>query len=147
MPRETSEHPETSEGLVEGPGLDGGRGTILVAEDDEGMRDSITAILQHFGYEVIEAVNGRDAVCTFEFHKERVDLVLLDVIMPEMNGMQARDRILTIRPGAKILFMSGYSGDLLHAHGLFDSGHQLLEKPIRPHLLLNTIRDILAEKA
>jgi DNA-binding response OmpR family regulator len=131
------------EGFTENSEFVGERGTILVAEDDECMRDSITAILKHFGYDVIEVANGREAVRIFGINKERLDIVLLDVVMPEMNGKDARDKILAIKPDTRIIFMSGYSRNFFHANGLCESNHHLLEKPIRPDVLLKTIREIL----
>jgi len=113
-----------------------GKGTILVAEDEEAVRTLTKTILSEFGYQVIEAENGMEAVARFREDPDRIDAVLLDMIMPHMNGREAREEILKTRPEAKILFMSGYTGDILGQQGLFSEETGLIQKPLKPRDLL-----------
>lgn len=121
-----------------------GRGTVLVAEDEESVRTLTRTILTEFGYRVIEAENGIEAVVKFRENVDRIDAVLLDVIMPRMNGREAREEILKTRPDAKILFMSGYTGDILGQQGLIAGETGLIQKPLKPRDLLLKLGKLLA---
>jgi len=113
-----------------------GSGTILVAEDEEAVRALTRTILSEFGYQVIEAVDGMEAVVKFRENPDVIDAVLLDVIMPRLNGREARDEIIKTRPDAKILFMSGYTGDILGQQGLLTGETGMIQKPLKPKDLL-----------
>jgi two-component system, cell cycle sensor histidine kinase and response regulator CckA len=119
----------------------GGTETILVAEDDIAARNLARQILEIFGYTVIEAVDGEDAVAKFIEQMDRVQLVVLDVIMPKKNGKEACDEILRLRPGTKCLFTSGYAADILGGQEKADLN--FIAKPIIPNVLLKKIREIL----
>ncbi|GBE05823.1 blue-light-activated protein [bacterium BMS3Abin10] len=121
----------------------GGTETILVAEDQANVRKSIKTVLEEFGYGVIEAVDGKDALEKFSRNRDRVQLVLLDVVMPGKNGKQAFAEIKKIRPDTKALFLSGYSLDDLHEKGIYEEGIKLLQKPVSPQDLLRKIREVL----
>jgi len=120
-----------------------GRGTVLLAEDEDAVRTLTRTILSEFGYQVIEAENGIEAVVKFRENMDRIDAVLLDVIMPRMNGKEARDEILKARPDAKILFMSGYTGDILGQQGLLAEETGLIQKPLKPRDLLIKLGKLL----
>ncbi len=121
----------------------GGSETILVAEDDRVLRNLARSVLTEFGYTVIEAADGEEAVELFREAPERIDMVLLDVIMPRKNGRDAYDEIAALRPGMKALFISGYSADVLAKQGVPGDGVEVLAKPLSPVELLRKIREIL----
>jgi PAS domain S-box-containing protein len=121
----------------------GGTETLLIAEDDDTLRDLICTILREFGYKIIEARDGEEAVRKFKQSRDAVRLVILDVIMPGMNGKDAYDAIAKIQPRVKIIFQSGYPVDLMHRKGLPESADHFLSKPISPRLLLKKVRQAL----
>jgi PAS domain S-box-containing protein len=121
----------------------GGNETILVAEDDSSLRILTTIILESFGYRVISAVDGEDAVTKFMENRERVSLVLLDMIMPKQNGKEAGVAIRKVSPGIKILFVSGYAMDILRPRELTDAGFDFIQKPFHPKDLLIKVREVL----
>jgi two-component system cell cycle sensor histidine kinase/response regulator CckA len=123
-----------------------------VAEDDATVRDSIRKMLEEFGYKVIEAVSGDDAVKKFIVSRNSIKLLILDVVMPGMNGRETYDRIREINPAVKALFTSGYTAEFLKQKNIFDGDFMILTKPIVPDRFLSKIRDVLdkqkeAEKA
>jgi CheY-like chemotaxis protein len=120
-----------------------GTETVLVAEDDENLRKLSRTVLEEFGYTVIEAVDGEDAVKKFMENKDAIRLLLFDLIMPKMNGKEASDEIRKIKPDLKILFASGYDPDLLQQKELFEAGVNLVYKPISPMDLLRKVRSVL----
>ncbi len=120
-----------------------GTETVLLAEDETVVRTLARSVLEEFGYTVIEAVDGADAVDRFRDHNERIQLVILDVIMPKMNGKLAHDRIKTIRPDTKVLFMSGYAGDILNNRGILEENLSFVPKPLEQGLFLKKIRELL----
>lgn len=124
----------------------GGTETILLAEDDEYVRDMTRSVLTDFGYTVIEAVNGADAVTKFTEHNESINLLLLDLIMPKMNGTEALDKIRQIRPGIKAIFSSGYAPDTIRQKAALADGIHLIAKPASPTELLRKVRQVLDEK-
>jgi len=119
-----------------------GTETILLAEDEESIRKLIKSILEEYGYKVIDAADGEEAVNKFLEYKETIDLLLLDVIMPKMNGIGVYEEAKKIRPDVKLLMISGYSADFIskkRAHG----GLNIIAKPISPTTLLQKIREEL----
>jgi PAS domain S-box-containing protein len=120
-----------------------GTETVLVAEDDDNLRKLSLTVLAEFGYTVIEAVDGEDAVKKFMENKDAIRLLLFDLIMPKMNGKEASDEIRKIKPDLKILFASGYDPDLLQQKELLEAGVNLVYKPISPMDLLRKVRSVL----
>ncbi len=120
-----------------------GHETILIAEDDAPLRDLTRTMLTEFGYSVIEAVDGEDAVRRFGEHQGDVKLAILDVVMPRMNGREVRDAIVKMRPDVAVLFLSGYPPDILKEKGIADDRAIILLKPVSPMDLLHTVRRIL----
>ena len=127
------------------PLLAGKSETILVAEDDATVRDSVSKMLKEFGYKVIEAVSGEDAVEKFTLNREHVKLLLLDVVMPGMNGRETYDRIKGMDPAMKAIFTSGYTPEFLKQKKVFDNDFMMLTKPIVPDSFLARIREVLDE--
>ena len=120
-----------------------GTETILLAEDDELVRNLIRALLEKFGYRVINASNGEEAVSLYAEHQDEISLVLLDVIMPRMNGREAYRQIQQLTNGIKVIFTSGYTADLFRKEEIYDTETAFLSKPLSPKELLVTIRKLL----
>ncbi len=121
----------------------GGTETILLAEDDQIIRDLEVNVLQEFGYKVLIARDGQEAVDMFQVQPDGIDLVLLDMIMPNKNGSQACREIRALRPDIKVLFISGYTADLIQERGLGQDGVELIMKPVSPAGLARKIRELL----
>ena len=119
-----------------------GAETILIAEDDPTVRNLTRQLLNEFGYSVIEAVDGEDAVSKFKENQDRIKLLLLDVIMPKKNGKEVYEEIKIICPDIKTIFVSGYAMDLMQDKGVHD-GSAFLQKPVQLRDFLNKIRDVL----
>ena len=103
----------------------------------------LTEILESQGYTTIEAVDGDDAVRVYGDHKEQIDLVILDVVMPGKNGKEALDEITRTDPGVKAIFVSGYTGDIVIDKGIQSEGVDFLQKPISVTALLAKVREVL----
>src|SRR5208283_521551 len=99
-----------------------------------------------FGYTVIEACDGSDAIEKFNENKAVVDLLLLDVIMPRKNGKEAYIEVKKVRPDVRAIFMSGYTGDILSRKGISREGIPMISKPIVIERLLRVIREVLDHK-
>lgn len=117
--------------------------TILIAEDKAEVRHSIKLVLEASGYRVIEAIDGRDAVDKFIEHADDIALLIIDVIMPKMNGKEAFEEIRKIRPGTKAIFMSGYTSDII-INSIPEVDAVFISKPIIPDKLLSKIREVMA---
>jgi CheY-like chemotaxis protein len=124
----------------------GGQETILVAEDEEAVRRVVRSTLARAGYQVVEAVNGEEAIDQFSAHADQVGLCLLDLVMPRKNGREALEGIRALRPGVPVLLMSGYTGDVLAQRGGLGSANGLIEKPVTPAELLRRIREALDQR-
>lgn len=125
------------------PILRKGTETLLVAEDDMALRRLSTMVLSEFGYNVISARDGDDAVMKFGENREHIKLVILDMIMPKKNGMEAYEEITKMHPGIKALFVSGYTADVAQKKGFLRRGTDFLKKPFSPYELLAKVREIL----
>ncbi len=117
--------------------------TVLLAEDDSAVRQLTNNVLEDFGYAVIEAVDGEDAVKKFAENKDRIRLLVLDIVMPKKNGKEAYQEISKIRPGIKVLFTSGYTADIIHRKGILETGLDFILKPISPAIFLKKVREVL----
>ena len=114
--------------------------TILLVDDEESVRTPIAQMLRYLGYRVLVAAGGADAMALIDAHPGTPDLLLTDVILAGMNGLQLRDELLKRRPGLRALFMSGYAGDVTSTVGLLDEGTNLVRKPITLQLLQEAVR-------
>ena len=121
-----------------------GRGeTVLVAEDDPSVRALVKSVLERNGYRVLVAADGLAALELARSEKGRIDLLLSDVIMPGMNGRALRDALILLYPGLRVIFMSGYTGDVLTGLGKLDRSVTLVPKPFTPDILLRGVRKAL----
>jgi CheY-like chemotaxis protein len=121
----------------------GGTETILLAEDDTVLRDLARGMLEEFGYTVIEAVDGEDAIEKFRANRDRIQLIILDVIMPKKNGREVFEEVKKIKPGTKVLFTSGYPANIIQKKGILEAGINFIVKPHPPQELLRKIRAVL----
>ena len=121
----------------------GGSETILLAEDDAAIRRAVVRGLKNAGYEVIAAADGEDAIRRFTQAADRIDLALLDVVMPLKSGKEVYDRIQAVRPGLPVLFATGYSSGSIHKQAIEQEGLELLQKPYDRGTLLRRIRALL----
>jgi len=122
-----------------------GSETILVVEDEEVVRNVAVRILSNLGYTVLEASNGRQALELLEEEKAAPDLLVTDVIMPNMGGEELAEEYRRRFPGAKIIFMSGYADGAIQQNGLLMPGVELLDKPFSPPSLAQKVRKVLDE--
>ena len=120
-----------------------GRETILLVEDEEGVRELARDILRASGYTVFEARNGNEALLISERHQGPLDLLLTDVVMPRMSGRELAERLGPVRPGLRVLYMSGYTDDAVIRHGVFGSDTAFLQKPFTPAALMQRVRETL----
>ena len=123
-----------------------GHETILVVEDEAEVRKLALAGLSDFGYTVHGASTGREAIDFCREFSGVIDLVLTDVIMTDMNGREVARRIGQVRPEASILFMSGYTANVIAHHGVLEKGVEYLQKPFTPDSLAQKVREVLERK-
>ena len=136
-------HMEGGDTTAAGVEARGGTETILVLEDDPDVRNMITTTLSAQGYTTLEASNGDDAIRSFGDHKNEIDLVVLDVVMPGKNGKEVFDEIVRLDPRVKAIFMSGYTGEVVIDRGVHEDAVDFLQKPLMVAKLLTTVREVL----
>ncbi len=124
----------------------GGIETILIAEDNKELCQLSMRVLRDHGYSVLAAMDGSAAVEMFRQHAGEIALVILDVVMPKMNGKEAYEAIRKIDPYAKVIFTSGYTDDIVIERGVENAQYDFLEKPLTPATLLKKIREVLDRK-
>jgi len=137
LPRHAAPLPDERAPQTARPALRGTE-TILIAEDDDQVRDLVCTILRTHGYTVLEATNAGDALLICEQHDGPIELLLTDVVMPRMSGRQLAERLAPIRPAMRVLFMSGYTGDAMVPPLPF------IQKPLEPDALLLKVREVLS---
>ena len=117
--------------------------TILAVEDEEGLRDLIKEILELEGYTVLTAAHGAEALAVAREHPGGIDLLLTDVVMPRMNGPELAEKLVTLRPGIRALYMSGYTRGNITELGIPMEGVSLLGKPFTQEGLARAVRAAL----
>ena len=127
----------------EAPAQIRGTETVLIAEDEADVRRFTKAFLEEFGYKVIEAVDGEDAVNKFKENRGKIKLLILDVIMPKKHGKEAYDEIKMLQPDIKVIFASGYTDDIIYRKGILEQGLGFVSKPFIPTKLLKKVREAL----
>jgi CheY-like chemotaxis protein len=135
--------PETVKKAGTLSGLPAGSETILIVEDEESVRVSVRRILSKCGYSTLEARDGSEALELFAKHPDTIDLVITDVVMPEMGGRALADALLNISPGLKMIFMSGYTEDAVKQQGVLAPGSAFIEKPFTLQDFAKTVRETL----
>jgi PAS domain S-box-containing protein len=118
-------------------------GTILVVEDEDGIREVTRRLLTRNGYRVITAANGPDAIEAARWHDGPIDLLLTDVVMPHMLGKEVAEKVQSLYPDIHVLYMSGYAQSVLSTHGTLNPGIRLIEKPFTEPDLIDPIRELL----
>ena len=124
-----------------------GEETVLLVEDQEEVRKYVVAILESYGYRVLEATDGDQASVIAQKHDGSIDLLLTDVIMPGMNGKDLADQIRRSRPKLKVIFMSGYPADMIARRGVLEQDVAYLPKPFNPDSLATKVREVLSRPA
>jgi DNA-binding NtrC family response regulator len=95
------------------------------------------------GYHVLEASGGEQALAIYKQHKKEIDLIVTDVVMPQMSGRELAQSLETLHPGIKVLYMSGYTDDAIVRHGLLEHEIAFLQKPFTPDALMRKVREVL----
>ena len=121
--------------------------TILLAEDEPGVRALAREVLRQHGYQVLEAMDVNDALRICREHPEGIDLLLTDVVMPVMSGRELAERVAEIRPEIKVLYMSGYTDNIVVSHGVTSIDKEFLQKPFTPRSLARKVRESLDRTA
>ena len=125
----------------------GGSETVLIVEDDDSLRHFAQKALQQQGYRTLVAENGEDALEVSKEYEGSIDLMITDVVMPKMGGREAADRLLSLYPQMKVIYMSGYPDNAIVHHGVLEAGLNFLDKPFTPKGLAHKVREALdAEK-
>jgi two-component system cell cycle sensor histidine kinase/response regulator CckA len=117
--------------------------TVLLVEDEPGVRALANTVLRKFGYQVLVADSGSAALAIWEEHRHTIDVLLTDVIMPHMSGGELAHKLREMNPRLKVLFMSGYTDDMISSHGRLEGETQLLPKPFTAEALGRKLRDVL----
>ncbi|MEW6201389.1 MAG: ATP-binding protein, partial [bacterium] len=118
--------------------------TVLIVEDEDALRSFLTRIFKRKGYNVLEARHGGEALRVCQKHPGHIDLMVTDVIMPEMSGQELTKRIMPQRPGMKVLYMSGYTNNTIVKHGFLEPGTHFIEKPFSMSAIEQKAREMLA---
>ncbi len=121
--------------------------TVLFVEDQEGVRTLCRHVLEEFGYTVLEARDGVEALLVAQQHPDQIDLLATDVVLPKMGGREVAENFAASRPSTKVLYMSGYTDDAVVRHGVLEAQVAFLQKPFSPHALVAKIREVLDGKA
>ena len=120
-----------------------GSETILVVEDEAPVRHLIRDVLRTHGYQVLQAENGHDALTIASSHPGPIDLVMSDVVMPGISGLEVADRVAQLRPRVRVILISGYADDAIAAYGVMDPSITLINKPFQLHELTQRVREVL----
>jgi CheY-like chemotaxis protein len=125
--------------------LTSARGTerILVVDDEAPVRVVVRLMLERLGYRVLEAENGAEALGIIETSMNRIDLILTDLVMPELHGGDLGECVKASEPPRRVLYMSGYTGDEITRRGLAQNDMVLLKKPFTPDALARAVREVL----
>jgi two-component system cell cycle sensor histidine kinase/response regulator CckA len=139
LPKAELEEPEKEEQPAELRG----RETVLVVEDEDGVRELVRQILVEHGHAVLTARHGRDALLLAERYERPIDLLVTDVVMPEMGGGELVERLTVLRPGLRVLYISGYTNDEVVRRGVPGVTTSFLHKPFTADALMRRVRDVL----
>jgi CheY-like chemotaxis protein len=139
----TTDQPSESAAIPDGPRIPyHGNETILLVEDEDKVRELVRQMLLLLGYKVLETRRGSDAVGVAREHDGPIDLLLTDVVMPQMSGQDLAKQVAALRPGIKVVLMSGYPGAITSEHGMFDPSAFFLQKPFEMDTLGKILRQV-----
>jgi two-component system cell cycle sensor histidine kinase/response regulator CckA len=128
---------------LEAPRSQRGDETILVVEDEDGVRELVWKILTEHGHTVLEARHGRDALTVSSGYAHPIQLLVTDVVMPEMGAGELVDQLLSTRPELKVLYISGYTNDEVTRRGVSQSDAAFIQKPFTSEVLMQKVREVL----
>jgi CheY-like chemotaxis protein len=117
--------------------------TIMLVEDEDSVRALSRLILEREGYTIIEARDGKEALLMCEQYPGKIDLLLTDVVMPYLGGPELAEQVILLRPGIKVVYLSGYTDKAIVQQGLLREGVAYLEKPFTPQTLVRRLRQVL----
>ena len=120
-----------------------GTETILLVEDEDAVRSLGRTVLEQHGYTVLDAQHGSEALLKCQQYQGVIHLVATDVVMPHMSGRKLVERLLTLRPNIKVLYMSGYTDDAIVRHGVYNAEVPFLRKPYTPDTIAQKVREVL----
>ncbi len=143
LPRIDERRPESVRGREGHRKTAHGHETILVVEDEKDVRFIIAETLRRKGYRVMEAINGETALEICRKNLKNIDLLLTDVVMPRMNGVQLANKVFALKPGLKVMYMSGYTDEEIIHHDILKDGISFIQKPFVPAFLLQKVREVL----
>src|SRR5215469_607799 len=143
--QEPAEGPESAQRTRVEP-LGGGE-TVLLVEDEDMVRNVTALLLESLGYRVLEAANGRQAMRLFETSSEKIDLLMTDVVMPDMTGQEVAEALLARDPSLTVIFQSGYTDDVMFRQGIWDARVAFLKKPFSCEALSQKVREVLDRPA
>ena len=123
-----------------------GTETVLLVEDEDALRALARHVLRSCGYTVLEAGDGRQAIQVAEGNPGTIDLLVSDVVMPHLGGRQLAERLAVVKPGMKVLFLSGYPDDAVIRHGVLEAEFAFLQKPFTPAARAHKVREALDKK-
>ena len=115
----------------------------MIVDDNASIRQLIVETLKPLGYNCLEAASGEDAISVIRKYSGKIHLLLTDVVMPGMSGRELAEKIRKERPDVKVIFMSGYTEDIIAHHGVLEKGINYISKPITPVTLTKKIRIVL----
>src|SRR5215470_4716757 len=139
--QEPAEGPESAQRTRVDP--IGGGETVLLVEDEDMVRNITRLLLESLGYRVLEAANGQQAMRLFETSSEKIDLLMTDVVMPDMTGQEVAEALLARDPSLTVIFQSGYTDDVMVRQGIWDAQVALLKKPFSREVLSQKLREVL----
>ncbi|MGB9629058.1 MAG: response regulator, partial [Thermodesulfobacteriota bacterium] len=120
-----------------------GSETVLVVEDEEVVRKLAVRLLKRQGYRVLEASDGGQAFILCEKYRDSIHLILTDVVMPGISGRELAERLKLIHPEARVLYMSGYTDNVILHHGILEEGIAFIQKPFILEVLARKVREVL----
>jgi len=143
LPRYADEHVQSEKSDVTAEGIEQGHETILIVEDEIGILQMAKLVLEQCGYQVLTATSAKQAMRQVEGYAKGIQLLVTDVVMPEMNGRELANHMLSLHPEMRCLYMSGYSGDTISRHGVLDEGVHFIQKPFSTSDLTTMVRRVL----
>jgi two-component system cell cycle sensor histidine kinase/response regulator CckA len=120
-----------------------GNETVLIVEDEPALRKLVARVLTTRGYRVLDAGHPHDALALLADHPEHIQLLVTDIVMPDMSGLVLASRVQAAHPEARVLYMSGYGGGAVVQDGMLEPGTAFLQKPFTPSALAQKVRDVL----